>query len=162
MLAFQTDYRDKILRYLLIKKNQWTDISEPMLNNASENTKKVQVRRLINSLNNSFSLDETDKVMSELLEAMQDKLLHGIIRVFSDAQLVDLFMQIIDEHQRSQVIAVLAQQDSIKTTASKTSTDVSNFWELLSKTRKIEIFNAMNKVEQFKFISSDEYNFSTE
>ena len=147
LLAFQTDYRDKILRYLLIKKNQWTDISEPMLNNASENTKKVQVRRLINSLNNSFSLDETDKIMTELLEAMQDKLLHGIIRVFSDAQLVDLFMQIIDEHQRSEVIAVLAQQDAKKSTASKTSTDVSNFWELLSKTRKIEIFNAMNKVE---------------
>ena len=36
LLAFQSKYRDDILRYLLKKANQWTDISEPMLNNASE------------------------------------------------------------------------------------------------------------------------------
>jgi len=60
LLAFQTDYRDKILKYLLKKANQWTDLSKPMLENASDDLKRVQVRRLINSLNNSFSLDETD------------------------------------------------------------------------------------------------------
>lgn len=119
----------------------------------------VQVRRLINSLNNSFSLDSTDKIMTELLEAMQGKLLHGIVHSFSDAQLVELFMQIIDESQHSLVIAILAKQDANK---SKATNDVSNFWDLLSKKRKIEIFNAMKKVDQFKFVQSDDFNFSPE
>ena len=97
LIAFQSKYRDRILRYLLIKANQWTDISEPMLINASEKTKMTQVRRLINSLNNSFSLEETDTIMTELLKDMQENLLYGIVGNFGDAQLVELFMQIIDK-----------------------------------------------------------------
>ena len=52
--------------------------------------------------------------MTELLEKMQGKLLHGILHMFSDTQLVELFMQIIDESQRSLVIAILAKQDANK------------------------------------------------
>ena len=44
----------------------------------------LQVRRLINSLNNSFSRGETDSLMTELLKEEQEALLHGIVEVFSD------------------------------------------------------------------------------
>ena len=84
LLSFQTNHRDRILKYLLIKANQWTDISEPMLNNCSKELKMLQVRRLINSLNNTFIRGETDSIMTELLKEEQENLLHGIVEVFSD------------------------------------------------------------------------------
>ena len=44
----------------------------------------LQVRRLINSLNNTFARGDTDEIMTELLKQEQEQLLHGIVEVFSD------------------------------------------------------------------------------
>lgn len=51
-----------------------------MIKNANEDTKTLQIRRLINGLNNSFSpTDENDKMITELLAEEQSNMLETII-----------------------------------------------------------------------------------
>ena len=51
-----------------------------MIKNANEDTKTLQIRRLINGLNNSFSpTDENDQMITELLAEEQSNMLETII-----------------------------------------------------------------------------------
>ena len=70
LLVFQADkeHKMKILKYLLKKANQWTAISSTMNKNASEATKTLQIRRLINGMKNTFDPnDANDKIITQLL-----------------------------------------------------------------------------------------------
>ena len=97
LLEFQRKHTTPILKYLLVKAGQWTSISEEMLNNASENLKKTQVRRLINSLTNSFDSESTeDRIMLDLMHQEQEHMLEGIMGVFSKSQMVELLLSYLD------------------------------------------------------------------
>lgn len=78
LLVFQADkdHKMKILKYLLKKANQWTAISSTMNKNASEATKTLQIRRLINGMKNTFDpSDDNDKIITQLLHAEQATML---------------------------------------------------------------------------------------
>ena len=78
LLVFQADkdHKMKILKYLLKKANQWTAISSTMNKNASEATKTLQIRRLINGMKNTFDPnDENDRIITQLLHKEQATML---------------------------------------------------------------------------------------
>ena len=44
----------ELLKYLLTKAGQWTEISETVTKNATEESKDYQIRRLMNKQSNNF------------------------------------------------------------------------------------------------------------
>ena len=69
LIEFQANHQMEVLKYLLTKADQWTEISETMANNSSKRTKTLQIRRLINTMENTFANDAPeDRVILELLE----------------------------------------------------------------------------------------------
>ena len=58
----------ELLKYLLTKAGQWTQISETVTKNATEESKDYQIRRLMNKQSNNFDpTNENDKMLVNLL-----------------------------------------------------------------------------------------------
>ena len=114
LLIFQAnkEYKMKILKYLLTKAGQWTDISATMNQYASEHIKTLQIRRLINGLNTTFDPnDHNDKIITKLLMKEQGTMLEQIIGNMSNIQMIELLMQICTPEQRPKIIDCLHTGD---------------------------------------------------
>ena len=83
------------------KANQWTSLSEQMMQKASKAMKTAQIRRLIHSEKNDFkSGDENDQVVVKLLFKDQERVLGPIIAHMSDVQQIELLMLWLTPEQR--------------------------------------------------------------
>ena len=82
----------KVLQYLLMKNNQWTGISDIVLQNSSEQTRDRQIRRLINKQKNKAKKDTTDSMLIDIFKEHQGKILKTLMDDLNQSQRTELFM----------------------------------------------------------------------
>ena len=98
---FQKTNKMQLLQYLLTKAGQWTDISETVTNNATEESKDQQIRRLMNKQQNSFDPEnENDMMLVTLLRENQDVVLQAVLKNRTVTQKLEMLLQICDAEQR--------------------------------------------------------------
>ena len=144
---FQQIDRDPILEYLLKKGDQWTEISKTVMLNSSTETKDMQIRRLINKQQNFFNEDDpNDRTLVEIFRNNQETLGEEFFQKHvSRGQKAEILMSMLDPAQRGQVIETLRLED------------VSPFWGVLSKERRMDCWANFSDELKFNFMVTEKY-----
>ena len=97
---------DKVLEYLLKKNGQWTDISQKVMDQSSEEMKKVMASRLINKQIKFDQQDEIDDIVVQLV-ASTDGIMQQLWNDMETEQKISLLLEIMTPDQTKFILEEL-------------------------------------------------------
>ena len=125
---------DKVLEYLLKKNGQWTDISQKVMDQSSEEMKKVMASRLINKQIKFDKQDENDDIIVQLV-ASTDNIMQQLWNDMETEQKISLLLEIMTPDQTKIILEEL-QKGKESTRAER----ISKFWDSMAKVKRLEVW----------------------
>ena len=95
-----------MLEYLLKKNGQWTDISQKVMDQSSEEMKKVMASRLINKQIKFDKQDENDDIIVQLV-ASTDNIMQQLWNDMETEQKISLLLEIMTPDQTKIILEEL-------------------------------------------------------